>query len=143
MATNKTLVENLEAQIASLKKLDPAVMQARASLFTARLSLEDTADELALAADLDRDVVLLVTRTAWLARLDATLDNEVPDADTFADVVRGDVVCVLNTLARGETETGHKVTDKALAKAIELSKHGAKIIPVRELMDQTKCLIGQ
>ena len=142
MATQDTLTA-LRDSIAELKAMDLEPIRARAALFGARMELEDLASTISNDTEADLEAVLLVTRAAWTVRLEHVLTtDETPDPTTFAAVVEGDVRAVLLALGAGESETGNEVTDRALAKTRELGKQGVKIIPVRELMDRTKCMIG-
>lgn len=144
MATEPTdPLSRLRAQVAELESMDLDKLRARAGLFAARVSLEDLAGTIASDVDLDAELVLLVVRAAWAVRLDVeTGDDVTPEPDVFASAVEGDVRAVLEALAEGVTETGDPVVDRALARTIELGKQGVKIIPVREMMDRTKCMIG-
>ena len=136
-------LSRLRAQVAELESMDLDKLRARAGLFAARVSLEDLADTLASDVDLDAELVLLVVRAAWAVRLDVETEDDVtPEPDAFASAVETDVRAVLEALAEGVTETGDPVVDRALARTIELGKQGVKIIPVREMMDRTKCMIG-
>ncbi len=141
--TNADQLSGLRAKIAELKAMDLTKLQERTALFPARMDLEDLADTIAAEHEADVDIVLLVTRAAWTVRLDVeTAGEDTPDAATFGTRVEADVRQALDALSEGRTVVGDDVIDRVLAQTVEYGKAGVKIIPVRELMDKTKCMIG-
>jgi len=134
---------DLQAKIAELESMDLEKLQTRTALFPARIELEDLTENLAEELDVDGEIVLLVTRAAWSVRLNVeTAGEDVPEPTEFVTRVEADVRTTLTALGDGVTETGNAVIDRVLSRTLELAKAGVKIIPVREIMDRTKCMIG-